>query len=88
VIGSTRSVRVYAYTLPVDMRKGFDGLHGIITSRLGRDLKKGRPIRDASVGPGGELVRYPGSFLEAERNLLSDRGWTYDQSTQLWMPPE
>jgi RHS repeat-associated protein len=55
---------------------------------LRREMKKGRPVRDASVGPGGELVRYPGSFLEAERNLLSDRGWTYDQSTQLWMPPE
>ena len=41
MIGSTRSVRVYAFTLPVDMRKGFDGLHGIITSHLERDPLSG-----------------------------------------------
>lgn len=41
MIGSTRAVRVYAYTLPVDMRKGFDGLFGIITSHLERDPLSG-----------------------------------------------
>jgi hypothetical protein len=29
VIGSTRSLRVFAYTVPTDMRKGFDGLYGM-----------------------------------------------------------
>ena len=34
MIGSTRSIRVFAYTAPVDMRKGFDGLHGLVVSQL------------------------------------------------------
>jgi transposase len=37
MIGSTRSVRVFAYTLPTDMRKGFDGLYGMVVSHLERD---------------------------------------------------
>jgi len=41
MIGSTRSVRVYAYTSPVDMRKGFDGLFGMVKSHLGRDPLSG-----------------------------------------------
>ena len=32
-----RRVAVYAYTQPVDMRKGFDGLSALITGRLQRD---------------------------------------------------
>ena len=32
-----RRVAVYAYTQPVDMRKGFDGLSALITGRLPRD---------------------------------------------------
>lgn len=41
MIGSTRSVRVFAYTEPVDMRKGFDGLHGIVVRGLERDPLSG-----------------------------------------------
>lgn len=55
---------------------------------LRREMAKGLPIRDASVNPAtGELIRYPGSFLEAERNLLQSRGWTYNPGTTLWSPP-
>lgn len=55
---------------------------------LRREMAKGRPIRDASVDPvTGELIDYPGSFLDAERNLLRDRGWTYEPVTNLWSPP-
>jgi hypothetical protein len=32
MIGASPNVRVYAYTEPVDMRKGFDGLFGLVTS--------------------------------------------------------
>ena len=32
-----RRVTVYAYGLPTDMRKGFDGLSAIVSQRLGRD---------------------------------------------------
>ena len=41
MIGSTRSVRVFAYTLPTDMRKGFDGLYGMVSSHLGQDPLSG-----------------------------------------------
>lgn len=41
MIGSTRSVRVYAYTLPTDMRKGFDGLYGMVSSHMEQDPLSG-----------------------------------------------
>ena len=41
MIGSTRSVRVFAYTLPTDMRKGFDGLYGMVVSHLDHDPLSG-----------------------------------------------
>lgn len=41
MIGSTRSVRVYAYTHATDMRKGFDGLYGMVSSQLERDPLSG-----------------------------------------------
>lgn len=50
-------------------------------------MSRGAPIRDASVGSDGQLIQYPGSFLNAERNLLTTKGWTYDPKTTLWMPP-
>jgi transposase len=37
MIGSTRSLRVFAYAQPADLRKGFDGLYGIVVAELGRD---------------------------------------------------
>lgn len=37
MIGSTRNLRVFAYAQPADLRKGFDGLFGIVTSELSRD---------------------------------------------------
>jgi transposase len=41
MIGSTRAVRVYAYSEPVDMRKSYDGLEGIVRNELGHDLLRG-----------------------------------------------
>lgn len=48
---------------------------------LRQEMNRGRPIRDASPGDTG------GQFLNAERNLLQDRGWTYDSNTSHWNPP-
>jgi RHS repeat-associated protein len=45
---------------------------------LRQEMNRGLPIRDASVGDTG------GQFLNAERNLLQDRGWTFDGS--YWNP--
>jgi len=41
VIGSTRRVRVFAYGQPCDMRKGFEGLSGLVREQLGRDVLSG-----------------------------------------------
>ena len=41
MIGSTRAVRVFAYGKPADMRKGFDGLYGLVTEHLKADPLSG-----------------------------------------------
>jgi transposase len=41
MIGSTRSLRVFAYTAPADMRKGFGGLYGLVAGHLKRDPLSG-----------------------------------------------
>lgn len=41
MIGSTRQVSVYAYGVPVDMRKGFDGLSALVEHQLKRDPLSG-----------------------------------------------
>ena len=41
MIGSTRQVRVFVFGSPADMRKGFDGLFGLVTQVLGRDVLAG-----------------------------------------------
>jgi transposase len=41
VIGTSRQVRAFAYGSPVDMRKGFDGLHALVRRELGRDPLSG-----------------------------------------------
>lgn len=48
---------------------------------LREEMRRGQPIRDASPGDNG------GVFLNAERNLLRDRGWTFDSNSGYWMPP-
>lgn len=41
MIGSTRQLRVYAYTGPSDLRKGFDGLHALVVNDLKKDPLQG-----------------------------------------------
>ena len=41
LIGSSRRLQVYAFTAPVDMRKGFDGLAALVREQLGRDPTDG-----------------------------------------------
>ena len=48
---------------------------------LRQAMSRGLPIRDASPGDTG------GPFLNAERNLLRGRGWTFDPKTSYWFPP-
>jgi hypothetical protein len=49
---------------------------------LREEMRRGLPIRDASPGDTA------GQFLNAERNLLRDRGWTFDPKTNYWTPPK
>lgn len=48
---------------------------------LREEMRRGWPIRDASPGDTG------GQFLNAERALLRDRGWTFDPVGNYWTPP-
>jgi len=41
MIGSTRNLRVFAHAAPADLRKGFDGLYGIVVSELEQDPQSG-----------------------------------------------
>lgn len=41
ILGTSRSVRVYAYPEAVDLRKGYDGLYGLVKQGLGRDPLSG-----------------------------------------------
>jgi transposase len=52
MIGSTRTLRVWAYTAPADLRKGFDGLAGLVTAQLRQDPLGGgqRPFYPLDVG--------------------------------------
>lgn len=52
------------------------------SSVLRQEMRRGKPIRDASPSDA------TGQFLNAERNLLLDRGWTFDRATNYWMPPK
>ena len=41
MIGSTRALRVWAYPAPADLRKGFDGLAGLVATKLQQDPLRG-----------------------------------------------
>ena len=41
MIGSTRQIRVFAFGAPADLRKGFDGLSGLVTQELDGDPLSG-----------------------------------------------
>jgi RHS repeat-associated protein len=49
---------------------------------LRQEMGKGKPIRDASPD------NNKGMYLNAERNLLKDRGWSFDSKTNYWTPPQ
>ena len=41
IVGTSRAVRVFACPQPTDLRKGYDGLWGLVQTRLGRDPMSG-----------------------------------------------
>jgi transposase len=41
ILGTSRAVRVFAYPEPIDLRKGYDGLFGLVKQGLARDPLSG-----------------------------------------------
>ncbi|MCP4443786.1 MAG: IS66 family insertion sequence element accessory protein TnpB [Myxococcales bacterium] len=41
MIGSTRSIRVFAYAKPADLRRSYDGLFAIATQQMNQDVLAG-----------------------------------------------
>lgn len=41
ILGTTRAIRAFAYPRPTDLRKGYDGLFGLVKTGLGRDPLSG-----------------------------------------------
>ena len=41
ILSTSRRVRVFAYGRPADLRKGYDGLYGLVTSSMGHDVLSG-----------------------------------------------
>jgi len=60
ILGTSRAVRVFAYPQPTDLRKGYDGLYGLVQTGLGRDVL------------GGELFLFVNRRREACKVLVWD----------------
>jgi hypothetical protein len=56
------------------------------SSRLRNEMRSGEPIYGSYVDGAGNQIPTKG-FLNAERNVLSNRGWRYDPGTRAWTPP-
>jgi hypothetical protein len=51
ILGTTRAVRAFAYPRPADLRKGYDGLFGLVKTGLSRDPLLCVVVRYVAVGP-------------------------------------
>ena len=55
---------------------------------LRQEMRALRPIFDSFKTASGQLIpSRSGSFLNAERHLLMDRGWIYNAKRGAWVPP-
>jgi hypothetical protein len=76
------ALRAGEYSLKWESKlPNFKAEWGENAGRLREVMRQGNPIRDISPGDTG------GMFLNAERALLRDRGWTFNSQTGYWMPP-
>ncbi|MGC4192633.1 MAG: hypothetical protein QM589_15940 [Thermomicrobiales bacterium] len=55
------------------------------SSLLRQEMRNGKPIFDSYVDEAGELIP-TGGFLSMERNVLINRGWTFDSELGAWVP--
>ena len=56
------------------------------SSRLREAMRSGKPIFDSYIDEAGNLIPTRG-FLNAERELFKNRGWTFNTTTGAWHPP-
>lgn len=54
--------------------------------RLREAMAKGKPIFDSYVDEVGERIPTKG-FLNAERELLKEKGWMFSPVHRAWLPP-
>jgi RHS repeat-associated protein len=53
---------------------------------LRKEMQSGKPIFDSYKLPNGDLIKTKG-FLNAERNLLQQKGWQYNIDLGAWISP-
>ena len=84
MIGSTRALRVWAYPAPADLRKGFDGLAGLVATQLQRDALCGDCYlfvnRDRTRA---KVLLYDGTGLCIYQKRLEQ-----GRFAALWIPPD
>lgn len=56
------------------------------SSRLREVMRSGKPIYDSYIDDAGNLIPTRG-FLNAERDILINRGWLFSPLTGAWHPP-
>ena len=74
ILATSRRVRVFAFSRPADLRKGYNGLHGIITTAMGGDVMSGvtdqrrRDDSSSRSGPTGDMLPPPSTQDQTRSN--------------------
>ena len=82
------SLKVFVAVEPCDMRKGFNGLHALVTERMKEDPKAGalfvftnrRRTRQAGPGPNEVETRWPSTRTCTKR--LEEGTFSWPQATE------
>jgi hypothetical protein len=75
ILGTSRAVRVYAYPEAVDLRKGYDGLFGLVKQGLSRDPLSGDLFLFVSQRRRGcKVLLWDGTGLCIFQNNATERG--------------
>jgi transposase len=80
MIGLGRSVRVFAYAQPVDMRKGFNGLAVLVAQELGQELLRG----DVYLFVGRSLRRAKALYFDGTGLCLLSKRLEKGRFARLW----
>lgn len=83
MIGATRKLRVYAFAAPVDMRKSYNGLAGIVQQGLGRELLDG----DVFLFVSKNLRRAKALFWDGTGVCIYQKRMEKGRFAKLWQGP-